>query len=201
MNSNSNSFIRVQAPVQKNYFFGFKFEYGKMIEFFRVRVQVQVRSPDTLISHASKVIPRILTKKIERKVEDFLGKDQGRHTAQNCVDSQKCCLRNLRRSSAYAIERFQTQLVYTVRQIALRSSQRYFKFEKKRRKSMSASAFSPKQGVHSFLKFIITTYNNLIRNRNVIAKAARSCIGWICWLAAQCTCSTKLFKNSTGFSM
>ena len=31
MNSNSNSFMRVQ--VQKKYFFEFKFEFGKMIEF------------------------------------------------------------------------------------------------------------------------------------------------------------------------
>ena len=37
---NSNSFIR----VQKKYFFAFKFEFGKMIELFRV--QVRVRSPD-----------------------------------------------------------------------------------------------------------------------------------------------------------
>ena len=37
---NLNSFMRV--PVQKKYFFEFKFEYGKMIEFFRVRVS----SPD-----------------------------------------------------------------------------------------------------------------------------------------------------------
>ena len=35
---NSNSFIRVQVRVQKKYFFEFKFEFGKMIEFFRVRV-------------------------------------------------------------------------------------------------------------------------------------------------------------------
>jgi len=40
---NSNSFIRVQVRVKKKYFF----EFGKMIEFFRVRVQVRVRSPDT----------------------------------------------------------------------------------------------------------------------------------------------------------
>ena len=33
----SNSFIRVQVRVQKKYFFEFKFEFGKMIEFFRVR--------------------------------------------------------------------------------------------------------------------------------------------------------------------
>jgi len=32
---NSNNFIRVR--VQKKYFFEFKFEFGKMIEFFRVR--------------------------------------------------------------------------------------------------------------------------------------------------------------------
>ena len=31
---NSNSFMRVR--VQKKYFFEFKFEFGKMIEFFRV---------------------------------------------------------------------------------------------------------------------------------------------------------------------
>ena len=40
MNSNSNNFIRVQ--VQKKYFFEFKFEFGKMIEFFRVRVRSPV---------------------------------------------------------------------------------------------------------------------------------------------------------------
>ena len=34
---NSNSFMRVQVRVQKKYFFDFKFEFGKMIEFFRVR--------------------------------------------------------------------------------------------------------------------------------------------------------------------
>ena len=34
---NSNSFMRVQVRVQKKYFFEFKFELGKMIEFFRVR--------------------------------------------------------------------------------------------------------------------------------------------------------------------
>ena len=33
---NSNSFIRVQVRIQKKYFFEFKFEFGKMIEFFRV---------------------------------------------------------------------------------------------------------------------------------------------------------------------
>ena len=33
----------VQVRVQKKYFFEFKFEFGKMIEFFRV--QVRVRSP------------------------------------------------------------------------------------------------------------------------------------------------------------
>ena len=32
---NSNSFVRVR--VQKKYFFEIKFEFGKMIEFFRVR--------------------------------------------------------------------------------------------------------------------------------------------------------------------
>ena len=32
---NSNSFIR----VQKKYFFEFKFEFGKMTEFFRIRVR------------------------------------------------------------------------------------------------------------------------------------------------------------------
>ena len=36
--------MRVQVRVQKKYFFEFKFEFGKMIEFFRV--QVRVRSPD-----------------------------------------------------------------------------------------------------------------------------------------------------------
>ena len=40
---NSNSFIRVR--VQKKYFFEFKFEFGEMIEFFPIRVQVRVRSP------------------------------------------------------------------------------------------------------------------------------------------------------------
>ena len=40
---NSNSFMRVQVRVQKKYFFGYKFESGKTIEFFRV--QVRVRSP------------------------------------------------------------------------------------------------------------------------------------------------------------
>ena len=47
MNLNSNNFIGVQVRVQKNYFFEFKFEFGKITEFFRVRVQVQVgvRSP------------------------------------------------------------------------------------------------------------------------------------------------------------
>ena len=34
---NSNSFMPVQVRVQKKYFFEFKFEFGKMIEFFRVR--------------------------------------------------------------------------------------------------------------------------------------------------------------------
>ena len=38
---NSNSFIRVR--VQKKYFFEFKLEFGKTIEFFRV--QVRVHSP------------------------------------------------------------------------------------------------------------------------------------------------------------
>ena len=42
---NSNSFIRFQVRVQKKHFFGFEFKFGKMIEFFRVRVQVRVRSP------------------------------------------------------------------------------------------------------------------------------------------------------------
>ena len=42
---NSNNFIRVQVRVrvQKNCFFEFKFEFGKITDFFRV--QVQVRSP------------------------------------------------------------------------------------------------------------------------------------------------------------
>ena len=35
--------MRVQVRVQKKYFFEFKFEFGKMIEF--LRVQVRVRSP------------------------------------------------------------------------------------------------------------------------------------------------------------
>ena len=35
----------MQVRVQKKYFFEFKFKFGKMIEFFRVRVQVRVRSP------------------------------------------------------------------------------------------------------------------------------------------------------------
>ena len=37
---NSNGFMRVQVRVQKRYFieFKFKFDFGKMIEFFRVRV-------------------------------------------------------------------------------------------------------------------------------------------------------------------
>ena len=43
---NSNSFMRVR--VQKKHFFEFKFEFGKMIEFFRV--QVRVRSPDLNIT-------------------------------------------------------------------------------------------------------------------------------------------------------
>ena len=30
----------------------------------------------------------------------------GWHTARNCVDCKKCCLRSLRRCIAYAIERF-----------------------------------------------------------------------------------------------
>ena len=34
---NSNSFIQVR--VQQNYFFEFKFKFGKMIEFFQVRVR------------------------------------------------------------------------------------------------------------------------------------------------------------------
>ena len=33
---NSNSFMRVQVRVQKKYFFEFKFELGKMIEFFHI---------------------------------------------------------------------------------------------------------------------------------------------------------------------
>ena len=41
---NSNSFIRVQVRVQKKYFFEFELEFGKMIDFFRVRVR---RSPDS----------------------------------------------------------------------------------------------------------------------------------------------------------
>ena len=40
---NSISFMRIQVRVQKICFFEFKFEFGKMIEFFRV--QVRVRSP------------------------------------------------------------------------------------------------------------------------------------------------------------
>ena len=35
MNLNSNNFIQVR--VQKKHFFEFKFKFGKMIEFFRVR--------------------------------------------------------------------------------------------------------------------------------------------------------------------
>ena len=31
---NSNTFIRVQVPIQEKYFFKFKFKFGKMIEFF-----------------------------------------------------------------------------------------------------------------------------------------------------------------------
>ena len=42
---NSNSLVRVLVRVQKKYFFEFKFEFGKMIEFFQARVQVRVRSP------------------------------------------------------------------------------------------------------------------------------------------------------------
>ena len=38
---NSNSFIRVQVRVQKKIFFEFKFEFGKMIELFRVQVLVR----------------------------------------------------------------------------------------------------------------------------------------------------------------
>ena len=42
LSSKLEQFIR----VQKNYFFEFKFEFGKVTEFFRVRVQVRVSSPD-----------------------------------------------------------------------------------------------------------------------------------------------------------
>ena len=46
---NSKRFIRVQVRVQKKYFFEFKFEFGKMIEFSKIieffLVQVRVRSP------------------------------------------------------------------------------------------------------------------------------------------------------------
>ena len=46
MNSNSNSFIPIR--FQKKYVF--KFEFGKMIEFFRV--QVRVRSPGFIYQSA-----------------------------------------------------------------------------------------------------------------------------------------------------
>ena len=42
---NSNSFMQAHVRVQKKHFFEFKFEFGKMIEFFRV----QVRSPGAFI--------------------------------------------------------------------------------------------------------------------------------------------------------
>ena len=45
--SELEQFIRVQVRVPKNYFFEFKFgfEFGKITEFFLIRVQVWVRSP------------------------------------------------------------------------------------------------------------------------------------------------------------
>ena len=47
MNPNLNNFMRDQVRVQKKFFFDLKFEFGKMFEFFRVRVQVRVRSSAT----------------------------------------------------------------------------------------------------------------------------------------------------------
>ena len=50
---NSNNFMRIQVRIQKKYFFEFKFEFGKMIEFFRV--QVRVRSPDTIANFSLRI--------------------------------------------------------------------------------------------------------------------------------------------------
>ena len=42
---NSNSFMRVQVRVQKQYFFEFNFEFGKMIEFVRVNFEFAALIP------------------------------------------------------------------------------------------------------------------------------------------------------------
>ena len=69
---NSNSFMQVQVRVQKKYFFKFKFEFGKMIEFFRVHSpgyyqghilqRFKVFSAHPAISQAHALITFIITK-------------------------------------------------------------------------------------------------------------------------------------------
>ena len=99
MNSNSNIFIRVQVRVrvQKNYVFEFKFEFGKITEFFRVQVQIRVRSPAIYIKSSAKQcsisrggvedtrLEAKDTKKSEAKVKDSLSENRrSRGQGQEC---------------------------------------------------------------------------------------------------------------------